>query len=108
MNFRDFLQNYIDENYERDFEKQVLSVEEKYESDPFSFFPDCPEDAKESVERLIKLRSSDTQFFGIGGWETIKGIHNNTPKHHYKSLVESQIRREDRAYISNMVRELTR
>jgi len=108
MDFKDFLQHYIDNKFESSFEEQVFSIEEKYECDPFSFFPNCPEDAKTSVERLIKLRSTDTQFFSIGGWETIKGIDNSTPKHHYKGLVESQIRREDRAYISYMVHELRR
>lgn len=108
MDFRDFLQSYIDDNYERSFREQVSSIEEKYESDPLSFFPDCPEDALPSLKRLIKLRSTDTQFFGIGGWETIRGILHNTPKKQYKGLIECQIKREDRAYISYMVHELTR
>ena len=87
-------------------QEMPISIEEKFEADPYSFFPNCPEDAKSSLERLISLRSSDQQFFGIGGWETIKGIDSSTPKHHYKGLIESQIRREDRAYLSFLVRSM--
>ena len=91
---------------ENAFYQERESFEEKYNKNPMSFFPECPENAKKAVENLISLRSSDEQFFGVGGWETIKGIDGSTPKHHYKGLVEAQIRREDRAYLSFLVRSM--
>lgn len=81
-----------------------LSLEEKFECEPHSFFPNCPKDAKNELEKLIDLRLTNMQFFPIGGWETIKGINQTTNQSEYKTLIKNQMQCESKAYKSYLSR----
>ena len=81
-------------------EEIPLSLEEKFECDPYSFFPNCPENALTVLENLIDLRLSDLTFFPVGGWETIKGINPQTSYQDYRVLIAKQLDAEHKSYIS--------
>ena len=83
-----------------DYVDERLSLDEEFQNNPYSFFPNCPEEAKQTLESLINLRLSDMRFFPIGGWETIKGVNRETPKNEYKKLIKAQMQNESIAYTS--------